>query len=256
MRPLFTILSFFCISTALSQTVEKDFSQQPVGRSGLFKTVSFYGKKYFVCEVDPRVYSIEVLNRIAGTDQTHDFNTIATAKKDKLLFAMNGGMYQEDLSAVGLLVADGKLLKRLNQRKDAKGNFYLMPNGVFLIDSSAKAHVVTTETYAAKKYRVKLATQSGPMLVVDGKINNQFTQGSQNLNIRNGVGVNKQGHVVCVVSENGVNFYELAELFRDQFGCNNALYLDGFVSQYYAPELQQSPKPGFRLGIFLTVSKR
>jgi uncharacterized protein YigE (DUF2233 family) len=255
-RLIFIILLFYSCITFSQNVPESDFSKQPFGKSGLFNTVHFNGKKYFVCEVNPRQYSIEAFNRVAGSHDNHDFNTIAKAKQGNLLFAVNGGMYHPDLSPVGLFVAEGKVYNKLNLKKDSKSNFSgLLPNGVFLVDSSGKALIVTSDNYAITKYKTRLATQSGPMLVIDGKFNSHFTKGSANVNIRNGVGVNKKGDVVFIISEEPVNFYELAELFRDKMDCRNALYLDGFVSQYYVPELHGSSKTGYRLGVFLTVSK-
>lgn len=81
---------------------------------------------------------------------------------------------------------------------------------------------------------VLFATQSGPMLLVNGEYHEVLTKGSSNLHIRNGVGVLPDGKVLFVMSKEKVNFYDLATLFK-QRGCKNALYLDGFVSRIYLP---------------------
>ena len=159
----------------------------------------------------------------------------------KLRFAMNGGMYQEDQKPLGLFIQNGRTITPLNTRS-AQGNFYLKPNGVFGIRKDNTAFVVTTENFKDDG-RIKFATQSGPMLIVDGKINEQFAQGSDNLNIRNGVCVLEDGRVIFAISKRAVNFHDFAIHFQGH-GCRNALYLDGFVSRMYAPEKDMNDLDG------------
>ncbi len=151
----------------------------------------------------------------------------------KLRFAMNGGMYQEDQKPLGLFIQNGKTLAPLN-RREANGNFYLKPNGIFGVRKDNEAFLTRTENFADDG-QIKFATQSGPMLLVDGNINAQFTEKSDNLNIRNGVCVLEDGRIVFAISRRAVNFYDFANYFRDA-GCRDALYLDGFVSKMYLPE--------------------
>ena len=153
-------------------------------------------------------------------------------KGQKLVFAMNGGMYKTDNSPLGLYIDSGKTIVSIN-KASATGNFYLKPNGVFYISKENIAAVSTTEKFQSSS-NIKYATQSGPMLVIDGKIHPEFKQGSTNVNIRNGVGVLANGEVIFVMSKQPINFYDFANLFL-KFGCRNALYLDGFVSKTYLP---------------------
>jgi uncharacterized protein YigE (DUF2233 family) len=67
-----------------------------------------------------------------------------------------------------------------------------------------------------------------------------FREGSTSRLIRNGVGVRSPEIAFFVISEEPVNFYELATFFRDTLGCANALYLDGVVSSLYAPKLKRA----------------
>jgi uncharacterized protein YigE (DUF2233 family) len=73
------------------------------------------------------------------------------------------------------------------------------------------------------------------MLLINGVINPNFTKGSINTNIRNGVGVLPNHRVVFAISKQAVNFYDFAEYFKNM-GCTNALYLDGAISAMYLPE--------------------
>ena len=155
------------------------------------------------------------------------------AKGKKLLFATNGGMYQTDNSPLGLYIESGKVLNPLN-KKDATGNFYLKPNGVFYFTSDNKANICTTEAFKNNS-KIKYATQSGPMLVIDGKLHSAFQKNSTNLNIRNGVGILPDGRIMFLMSKKEINFYDFATYFQNA-GCRYALYLDGFVSRTYLPE--------------------
>ena len=154
-------------------------------------------------------------------------------KHEKLVFAMNGGMYRKDNSPQGLYI-ENYITKVKLDTLNGKGNFYLIPNGVFYISADNKANICKTENFNHLK-KVKYATQSGPMLLVDGQINAQFTNGSTNLNIRNGVGIIDDNTIVFAMSKTEINFYDFASYFKE-LGCREALYLDGFVSRTYLPE--------------------
>ena len=152
----------------------------------------------------------------------------------RLRFAMNGGMYQEDNKPLGLFIQNQKTLTPLNTREDAKGNFYVKPNGVFYITTDRKAFLSPTQNFKDDG-QIKFATQSGPMLLIGGQINSEFTQNSANVNLRNGVCVLEDNKIVFAISRQEINFYDFADHFK-KLGCKDALYLDGFVSRMYLPE--------------------
>ena len=102
------------------------------------------------------------------------------------------------------------------------------------LTKSRQAFVVPTHGFEVTS-DIDYATQSGPMLIVDGKINPKLTPGSSSLRVRNGVGVLPDGQVMFVLSKRFVTFYDFAHYFQQQ-GFQNALYLDGSVSRMYLPE--------------------
>ena len=157
-----------------------------------------------------------------------DFERAVVADKRRLVFAMNGGMYDPDGKPVGLYVEDGRELVRLF-RGASSGNFGWKPNGVFAIDEAGRGVITTTEAFDAKAH-VRYATQSGPMLLIGGKIHPEFKAGSTHRKFRNGVGVTREGRVVLAISKVAIGFYEMAQWF-DNHGCVDALYLDGSVSR-------------------------
>jgi uncharacterized protein YigE (DUF2233 family) len=158
-----------------------------------------------------------------------------SARNEQLLFAMNAGMYREDYSPVGLMVIDGRPVHRLNMATGF-GNFYMKPNGVFIVSDSG-AHILESSDYRSLQPTPMLATQSGPLMLHGGQLNSHISpQGTSRL-IRNGVGIVSADEVVFVISEDPVNFYDFAALFRDRLHCADALYLDGNVSSLYARSL-------------------
>ena len=155
----------------------------------------------------------------------------------RLRFAVNAGMFQPDLSPVGLLVQDGRQVSPLNL-SDGSGNFFLKPNGVFFVTESG-ARIVESAEYTALASGVRLATQSGPLLVRNGVLHPALNAASTSRLLRNGVGVSGDT-VFFVISEQPVNFYEMASYFRDELRCPDALYLDGVVSGLYSTDLQRN----------------
>lgn len=164
------------------------------------------------------------------------------SKGQKLTFAMNGGMYLKDRSPQGLYIEHGEVLSKLNTVKEAYGNFYLQPNGVFAIYKNNTAKITVSSQFKLTE-DIKYATQSGPMLVIDGKTHSKFTKGSKNVHIRNGVGILPNGQLLFVISSKEVNLYDFAQYFKEQ-KCKNALYLDGFVSRMYLPEKEWTQTDG------------
>lgn len=242
-----------------AETEATDFTSVAFGKNGLFKEITFRKKKYKACEIDPHDYNIELFNQLKKSNGVYTFASIEKEKKEKLLFAMNGGMYQPDLGPVGLFISEGKEYNAVNTSTGPEDNFHMLPNGIFGIDTTDKPFIYTTDKFreVRSKIGIRIATQSGPILVFDNNFHPVFKKESTKFNIRNGVGVNDKGHVVFIISESPVTFYEFAELFRDRLQCANALYLDGAISQIFIPSLNyKTPTSDATLGPILTVSKK
>lgn len=151
----------------------------------------------------------------------------------KLVFAMNAGMYKQDNSPQGLFIENQKTIQTLDTIS-GNGNFYLKPNGVFYVTVDNLPSICITSKFK-NSGNLKYATQSGPMLVIDGQIHPAFNQKSTNLNIRNGAGILPDNKIIFAMSKKEINFYDFANYFKN-LGCKNALYLDGLVSRTYLPE--------------------
>ncbi|WNJ18400.1 phosphodiester glycosidase family protein [Pontibacter sp. G13] len=155
------------------------------------------------------------------------------AKYEELIFATNGGRYDDHQRPLGLYVEAGRKLSPMNEDEETRNGFFIQPSGVFYLTTDLQAFVSTKEDYPDDS-TVNYATQSGPMLVTDGEINSYFKRGSTNLQIRNGVGILPDGKVLFAISTEKMSYYDLARFFKNK-GCLQALYLDGNDSRAYVP---------------------
>jgi uncharacterized protein YigE (DUF2233 family) len=183
---------------------------------------------------DPIKQDLRLYWRDKNSKNYYTFENLKTklATEDKeLIFAMNGGMYKKDGTPQGLFIEEGVTKAKADRKQKGYGNFYLQPNGIFYLTKDKKAVVCTSENFKISK-DINYATQSGPMLVTEGKIHPKFGRESTSTHIRNGVGILQNGQILFAMSKEKVNLYNFAEYFKKQ-GCKNALYLDGYVSKAY-----------------------
>ncbi len=208
--------------------------------SAACNTKAYAGQNYVVCDYDARRDDVRLYLNDTGGHPYSDFSALARdlkAKGRELMFAMNGGMYEADLSPVGLYVEDGKRVHSADLRAGAT-NFHMKPNGVFWIGAGV-AGVLETSRYLAHPPAARYATQSGPMLVVDGRVHPKILPDGDSHKMRNGVCVRGGTEILFAITEAPVNFHAFATLFKDGLGCNDALFLDGSISSLYAPELKR-----------------
>jgi uncharacterized protein YigE (DUF2233 family) len=172
-----------------------------------------------------------------------------------LVCATNAGIYDKQHRPLGLYVEDGVTLRKLNTRQNAYGNFYLQPNGVFIV-TEHDAHIIDTGTVNAERERwlaqARYATQSGPLLLHHGVINSAFDPDSLNTFVRNAVCLDGAHRVVLAMARNPISFHDFALFLRDQLQCVDALYLDGNISRIY-PSLEADLGPDF--GAIIAVVK-
>jgi uncharacterized protein YigE (DUF2233 family) len=201
----------------------------------------FEGNRYTICRFDLRQDELRLFSLDGDGEPYGSFAALSAAlaaKGEDLVFAMNAGMYDDALKPIGLYIEQGRQLHKVN-RRDGPGNFHLKPNGIFFIDGDVGG-VLETEAYLERRLTPQFASQSGPMLVVNGEIHPRFSVGGTSLQRRNGVGAPDDHTLVFAISENWVNFHSFARLFRDHLGCPNALFLDGSISSLHDAALGRS----------------
>jgi uncharacterized protein YigE (DUF2233 family) len=213
---------------------------------------TFNGASYVVCNFDPAKDHLRTYWRGNDGKPYRTFAVLAAdleAKGKTLRFAMNGGMYDGDFRPVGLYVENGRDLTPANTAVIAGTpsqipNFYKKPNGVFYI-GNGEGGILETGRFLAEKPHTNFATQSGPMLIINGTIHPAFIVNSTDRKPRDGVGVSSPHQVYFVITKGWVSFYEFARFFRDHLACSDALFLDGGEAPgLYAPELGRNDAPG------------
>jgi prepilin-type processing-associated H-X9-DG protein len=205
---------------------------------GPCSSLHFEDTDYSICKFDVRHDDVRLYWKDPGGKPYANFSTLAQTLKGHgraLRFAMNAGMFEADLSPVGLFIENGRRVRPADTRS-GESNFHLKPNGVFWIGESS-AGVTETSRYLANPPAARFATQSGPMLVIDGRIHPKILPTGTSEKVRNGVCVRDGATAVFAISETSVTFNAFARLFRDGLGCSNALFLDGSVSSLYAPDI-------------------
>lgn len=221
------------------------------------KDITFEGAKFTDCVADPAKHRIATILADEQGDAYRSLRAYGQALGDDALdvaFAMNAGMFDGEGEPVGYYVENYERLQELN-RADGPGNFHMKPNGVFY-GTNGKWEIRTADSfYYGVGDRPEFGTQSGPMLVIDGKLHSEFQDDGPSKATRNGVGVDAAGKAHFVISNEPVSFGQFARLFRDQLKTPNALFLDGNISALWDPVRERlDGQQG--LGPLLVVTKR
>jgi len=215
----------FLIAVAASLAAHKNSA---MAETQPCRTLDFERNAYIVCEVDLSRQTVRLFWKRSDGSPYAYLSALPRALKNgagKLLFASNAGMFDPALKPVGLYVEEGRELVHVNTRS-GYGNFHMQPNGIFYISADTAA-VAETRAFLKQRPRTDLATQSGPMLVINGRMHPRFERRSTSLKARNGIGVRLDGKVMLAITQGEVSFHSFARLFLNGLNCPNALFLDG-----------------------------
>ena len=194
----------------------------------------FDGSRFTVC--DPGRGRIELVAAARGEPPIRRLAELELKfgnRASEVQFAMNAGMYDNQGRPIGLAIVEGRQVRAINRRKGG-GNFHLMPNGVLQVRRNGQAEILTSDRWQPSP-TIRIATQSGPMLVIDAKLHPAFAPDGSSRHIRNGVGIAPDGGPRFVISEDPVSLGKFARFFRDALKCKNALFFDGAVSALWDP---------------------
>lgn len=218
----------------------------------------------FIFDISDKKYDISFHLKNTQASNYHSISNLhsyLSGQKDKeILMITNAGMFRPDYSPQGLFIEDAKTIQITDTSDiDNKTNFYMFPNGVFAIDTHRNPYVLQTSEYLKTEQKsIKFATQSGPMLVINGQLHPRFIKSSANTNIRSGVGMpfDDNTRLLFIISDIEVNFYDFASVFKDFFGCKNALYLDGAISMLYSKDVHRNTVPKGNFGPLISVTRQ
>jgi uncharacterized protein YigE (DUF2233 family) len=233
------------VAASMLAAISAGRAQRPIKQpaaadlAGICRSVAHEDVRYTVCTADPAKHTIRLAwNKPDG----QPYGVLSALPKvdaksgRRLALATNAGMFDPSFKPVGLYVENGRRLVAANTRA-GKGNFHLRPNGIFYV-AGGRAGILETRAYIASRPRAEFATQSGPMLVIGGKLHPLFVRAGKSRKMRDGVGVSRAGKVVIAISETPVTFAQFGRLYRDALDCPDALFLDGgSVPALYAPHL-------------------
>lgn len=223
---------------------------------------TFESASFTHCTAVPGRHSIHAVLGPKGGAPYRSLSQLAVDRPPRsreVAFAVNGGMFDAEGLPIGYFVEEGVRRKALNTN-EGWGNFHLLPNGIFYGDANGKWHIRTSEDFLhGVTDRPDFGTQSGPMLVIGGKlhpkIDARLPETGKSLKVRNGVGIDTKGRAHFVISDEPVSFGKLARYFRDGLKCPNALFLDGSVSSLWDPQ-HGRVDGGPPLGPLIVVEKR
>jgi uncharacterized protein YigE (DUF2233 family) len=200
----------------------------------IFSSKSYCHADFIDFTINPSVHQLELRLLDKKGKPLGSFTNLKRELADEskeLIFAMNAGIFMQNQMPLGLYIENGKTYRKLNTRKHLYGNFYLKPNGVFLI-SNGTAHILETGDFKtfANNHHVEFATQSGPLLLIASKDNLSLSKYDNNKTIRNAVCVDAQSKVKLSISKRPVSFSEMTSHLKKDNHCYDALYLDGAIS--------------------------
>ncbi|MBL8548046.1 MAG: phosphodiester glycosidase family protein [Hyphomonadaceae bacterium] len=199
----------------------------------------FENSRFIVCTYDARRQDMRLYSRAPAGGYLRSFEGMQRelgAEAARVRFAMNAGMFNEAGAPIGLYVENGDEQKSISLT-DGPGNFHLKPNGVFWQGQDNTLHIEVSEDYAVAAHEPRWATQSGPMLLINGDLHPRIANDGVSRFIRNGVGLRDQHTAYFVISSGFVSFGRFARFFRDELHCRDALFLDGTVSSLWAPSV-------------------
>ncbi|MFT6180001.1 MAG: hypothetical protein ACJAQT_002102 [Akkermansiaceae bacterium] len=244
MHQLHSFLYLILLTVLLGGCRSKNTDSPEIERSTLaagttIESITHRGAQWHVITMDPKRTKPSIRLSDGLEKPLRDFSAFNAAAKEAnetTVWMMNAGMYHAGGSPVGLCICNGQEVSPVN-RDEGKGNFFLKPNGIFYLTHQGAEIIDTPKWPPAATSTVLCATQSGPLLVHQGKLHPAIRPNSPNELVRNGVGLRADGHLCFIISTGPVSFYEMAIFFRDYLHCPNALYLDGVVSAIYAPNV-------------------
>jgi uncharacterized protein YigE (DUF2233 family) len=228
----------------------------PVAEANPCAPASFQGYAYTICRAPLDRFAVSMFWRAPNGQPYRYLRALPGMEKEgRMVFALNAGMYDVNSKPVGLYVERGQELVAANTSA-GPGNFHVKPNGIFWV-KGGEAGVMETQAFLKAKLKPDFATQSGPMLVVNGRLNPRIANAFSSKKPRNGVCVRHGKEAIFAFSEEAVPFGDFARLFLGRLDCKNALFLDGGnAPALYLPAASRAGNTLVPLGPMIAVYER
>ncbi len=197
------------------QNVEDGLSYQDLNSSMLKPWTHIHAFK-----INPRQYRFESIN--AKSMDKKAATVDGFAEKSQALIAVNGGFFDHQYRSLGLRISN-------HQRKNPLKRISWW--GVFYI-ANEQPYIKSAYQFYPQS-NIDFAIQSGPRLIIDGKIPSL----KPGIAERTALCIDDNKNVIVLVTDNyAMSTHDLAELMRKPpLNCYNALNLDGGKStQLYA----------------------
>lgn len=200
-----------------------------------FNAIEHAGAKYDAFTVIADSLTVPNFKILTNNQMLEHKEYLKTYWQDSAIFLINASIVDSFCNPIGWFMDHGTEIQPINN-DDGIGNFYLKPNGAFLITDDI-AHVIETDSIQEIE-GVRFGIQSGPLLVNNGIVNPHIRQGSANKFIRCGVGITTMnGHpeLVFAISLEPVNFWDFSQFFTKSFQCTTVLCLESAGSVFKFP---------------------
>ena len=218
------------------------------------RKADFEGAALTHCIADPAQHRIATAFEQRGSTRYGSLaNYAQTVDATTIAFAINAGPNGDSGKPRGYYVEDKNRIVELN-RSDGDSNFFLKPNGVFFGTGGTWRVLATPTFYSTIGDRPQFGTQSGPMLVVDGKLHPEIAENGPSRSVRSGVGVTADGKAHFVITDEPVSFGQIARFFRDEIKAKNALFLNSGGSTLWDPATKRLDTGN--VGAIIVVTKR
>jgi uncharacterized protein YigE (DUF2233 family) len=228
--------SLLLLLPVLLAACQQDSEAKSVRRESACSERTFEGARFTACRYEAG--RDEILLALADSrGPLRSFARLKAAlgpRARRVGFAMNAGMFDAAGRPVGLYVEDG-IEKHAINRRTGPGNFHMQPNGVLAVGTDGRVMIVPSPAWPPPRSPVRWATQSGPMLVIAGRLHPLIQPDGASRYVRNAVGVADARTAWFVITDEPVSFGRLARFLRDGLGCRDALYFDGAVSSLWDP---------------------
>lgn len=211
-------------------------------QSTKYSTISHNGNSFdlFMIKIDSLLSQNITIHPTLGA--TSEFDLYDSLSKIGTFFAINAGSVDSFCNLLGLQISQNKTLKNINYSKNGSGNFFSFENGILAGDKSGFDIYPTKDFDTTKNHQ--FALQSGPILIIEDKINPAFSVSSKNKFYRCGVGITVDSlgfgkELIFVKSNQEVSFFEIASLFYHELNCKKALNLEsGYFASMFTPKNQ------------------